>query len=220
VLILLPLTLPKWFKISEWESGPPVLLSLFLLAITAAAFAFYIRFVGRVPLSLYIMFKTVLVCLIPIIILVILYKNKSLERLIDVLKEQNNNLFSQTRENADTVLEEEIDILSDNKSDKLTLKYRNIVYIKSADNYIELHYIENDLVAKKLLRNTLKGIENQLAGQRYFMRCHRTSIVNTLYIEKLVRGYGGYSLKLSCYEEKIPVSRPYLIQLRESLSDI
>ena len=214
ILILIPLLIPKWFKISEWESGLPFILNLLLLTSTSTAFAFYIRYVGMVSLTLYIMFKVVLVCLLPLIILIILYKNKSLERGISILKEQNKNFILKIRE-YEKIEEEEIEIISENKSDKLILKYKNIVSIKSADNYIEIYYLESDLVEKKLIRNTLKNIESQLAHQKSFIRCHRTRIINVMYIDELVRTYNGYSLKMSCFEEGIPVSRQYLMQVKE-----
>lgn len=219
-LILLPLLTPKWFKTSEWESGPPVILILCLLILTVTSFAFYIRYVGKAPLSLYIMFKVVLVCLLPLIILLILYKNKSLANVIDILQEQNKYYLSKVREYDKIILEEEIDIISSNKSSKLTLKYKNIIYIKSADNYIEIYYLENGLVEKRLIRNTLKNIESQLANQHHFVRCHRASIVNVMHIDKLVRSYSGYSLKMNIFEEKIPVSRQYLIQVKKIISGV
>jgi len=220
ILILLPFSTPKWFRISEWESGPPFLLISMLLVFTVTAFAFYIRYVGKAELSLYIMFKMVLVCLLPLIILLILYKNKSQAIVIDILQEQNKYYISKIRDFDQIGLEEEIDIISNNKSEKLTLKYKNILYIKSADNYIEIHYLENDMVEKKLIRNTLKNIESQLANQHHFIRCHRASIVNVLYIDKLVHNYGGYSLQLNHLEEKIPVSRQYLIQVKNAISGV
>ena len=216
IFILIPLLIPKWFKISEWESGPPFILNLLLLASTSAAFAFFIRYVGMVSLTFYIMFKVVLVCLLPLIILIILYKNKSLERGISILKEQNKNYILKIREYEKIGEDEEIEIISDNKSDNLTLKYKDIISIKSADNYIEIYYLESDLVEKKLIRNTLKNIESQLANQRSFIRCHRTRIINVMYIDELVRTYNGYSLKMSCFEEEIPVSRQYLMQVKEA----
>lgn len=51
-----------------------------------------------------------------------------------------------------------------------------------------------------------------------FIRCHRTSIVNNFYIEKLVKSYSGYSLKLSCLDEDVPVSRQYLMPIKEAIS--
>ena len=59
------------------------------------------------------------------------------------------------------------------------------------------------MVEKKLIRSTLRNIELQLMDQSDFIRCHRTSIVNIIHINKLVRNYSGYSLKMSKLEEAI-----------------
>jgi hypothetical protein len=218
--ILMPVIIPKWFKVSEWESGPPFLLGFMFLILTSTAFAFYIRYVGNVYLTLYIMLKVLLVCIFPLIVLVILYKNKSLEQIIGILKEQNIYYFSKIKEFEKSGMEEEIDLISDNKSDKLTLKYKNIITIQSADNYIEVNYLEKDVVEKKLLRCTLKNIELQLINQKKFIRCHRTTIVNTLYIEKLIRNYNGFYLKIKNLEDKIPVSRQYVGFVKDIVSTI
>ncbi|MGM0408003.1 MAG: LytTR family DNA-binding domain-containing protein [Bacteroidota bacterium] len=220
VLIFLPFFLPKWFKANEWESGPPFILSAFLLILTSTAFAFYIRFVGQNDLSLYILFKLVLVCLIPIFILVMLYKNKSQERIIEILREQNKTYFSIIQKNEKNGGDQAINIFSSNKSDKITLKPKNIILIKSADNYIEIYYLESDAVEKKIVRNTLKDIEQQLNDQKNIIRCHRTSLVNMVYIEKLIRSYSGYSLVVSELDEKVPVSRQYLVPVKSILSTL
>jgi hypothetical protein len=218
--ILIPLLIPKWFKMSEWESGPPFLLSSIFLILTTIALVFYVRYVGMVQLSLYIMFKVILVCLFPLIVLVILYKNKTLERIISVLKEQNKFYFSKIKEFEKLGIEEEIDFISDNKSDKLSLKFKNIISIKSADNYIEINYLNKDLVEKKLLRSTLKNIESQLTYQKNFIRCHRTTIINSLFIEKMTTNYNGSYLNMSYLEEKIPVSRQYVVMVKDVVSAI
>jgi len=219
ILIVMPLLNAKWFKTSDWESGPPLILSIILLILNATAFGFYIRFVGKSPLTLYLMFKALLVCFLPMIILVILYKNKSQEHIILKLQRQNINYISRIREIEKKGEEKEINIFSANKSEKLSLKYKNIILIKSADNYIEIFYLENDSTEKKLIRNTLKDIEFQLVHQTNFIRCHRTSIVNLAFVEKLTRNYSGYSLKMSYIEDDIPVSRQYLLLVKEALSE-
>lgn len=218
IFVFTPVLIPKWFKISEQASSTSFILGIILLVLTATSFTFYIRYVGKTELSLYIIFKTVLVCLLPLIILIILYKNKSLERAFEALQIQNKIFSLKIKEYEISGEDEQIEIYSDNKTDKLSLKYRNLVSIKSADNYIEIYYQEKDQIEKKLLRNTLKNIEEQLAHRPSFIRCHRTSIVNALYIDKLVRTPGGYSLKMSCFDEEIPVSRPYLMQVKEAIN--
>ncbi len=219
ILIVMPLSNAKWFKTSDWESGPPFILSTFQLLINATAFGFYIRFVGKSPLSLYIMFKVGLVCLLPVLILVILYKNKSLERVIVFLQKQNKSYITKIREIEENGGDKEITIYSGNKAEKLSLKYKDIIFIKSADNYIEVHYLENESVEKKLIRNTLKDIESQFNHHSNFIRCHRTSVVNIAFAEKLTRDYSGYNLIMSKLQGNIPVSRQYLIIVKEALSN-
>jgi DNA-binding LytR/AlgR family response regulator len=159
-----------------------------------------------------------LVCLLPLLILLILYKNKSLERVIVNLQAQNKYYYTKLRKNEKDRENDEINIISDNKSDKLSLKYRHIVSVKSANNYTEINYIKNNELVKKLIRNTLKNIESQLTNKSIFIRCHRTSIVNINYIDKLFRSYNGYRLTLTCCDEHIPVARQYVILIKEALS--
>lgn len=217
ILVVVPLLIPKWFQIGEWENEPPLLLNLFLFVLLVTAFLFYIRFVGKTQLTLYVMFKAILVCLLPMLTLRILYRNKSLERIIIRLKEQNISIQEKIDNYQVKIGEEEINIFSANKSDKFGVKSKNIVAIKSADNYVEIYFYQDEAVEKKLIRNTLKDIETQLDKFEFFIRCHRTCIVNIQYVKKLIRNYSGYSLQLKNYNEKLPVSRQYLAQVKESI---
>ncbi len=219
VLIFLPLSIPKWFDTSNGLSEPPFILNILLLLMIATSYAFYIRYVGNVPITLYILFKVVLVCMLPLIILLILYRNMSLEKTILVLQKQNKSYFLKLEENEIIEEEEKIEILSDNKSDRFQLLHNNIIAIKSADNYIQIYYLENKTLEKKLLRNTLRNIELQFIDHKSFIRCHRTSIINELYIDKLIRNYSGYHLQMSYLEESIPVSRQYLTNVKEILAE-
>jgi len=216
VLVIIPITIPKWFKTNEWESEPTIVLSTILLVLTATAYIFYIHFVGGSQLTLYALFKVFLVCLLPIIILIILYKNKSLERVIEILLEQNRKYHFQIKELSK--LDEEITILSENKADKLKIKHKNILLIKSADNYIKIFYLRKEKIEKQLIRNTLKNIEEQLSNKLNFVRCHRTSIVNIIFIDKIIKSYSGNNLKISHLKDEIPVSRQYLTQIKGALT--
>lgn len=219
VLIFLPLSIPKWFDTSDGLSEPPFILNIVLLVLVVTSFAFYIKYVGNVPITLYIMFKVALVCMLPLIILLILYRNMSLERIILVLQKQNKSYFSKLEKYEIIDEEEEIEILSDNKSDRLQILHHNIVAIKSADNYIQIYYLENKILEKKLIRNTLRNIELQFVDHKSFIRCHRTSIINELYIDKLIRNYSGYHLQMNYLEDLVPVSRQYLMIVKEMLAE-
>lgn len=217
IYIILPIVFSGWFRITDWENGPPLSLNLLLLVFGVVSFSFYIRYVGKNHLDLYIIFKTVLVCLLPMLALSILYKIKSLERIIKTLQERIKH-YREMVNKYETVQEErEIIFRATNTSDKINLKLKQILAIRAADNYVEIFYVDKDKTEKKLIRNTLKNIEEKLIDSSDFTRCHRASIVNISYIDKLVRSYSGYSLKLRGLDELIPVSRQYLIQIKDAI---
>ncbi len=218
VLVLFPILLPKWFKTEEWESGPDLTLNLILLALSSASYAFYIRYVGETSLTLYVLFKSVLVCLLPIASLAILYKIKSLERIITRLLDKNRSLNYRINEFEVAEGDKEVILSADNQSNPLRLKYRQIVAVRSADNYVEVYHFTEDTLSKKVIRNTLKNIFSKLSSQNEFIRCHRAGIINITHAEKLFRSYGGHMIKMYGLEEPVPVSRQYLIQVKEALA--
>jgi len=108
-----------------------------------------------------------------------------------------------------------IDLTSDNENDNIRILVSEVVYIKSADNYVEVGYMEDKEFKKRMIRNTLKNIEKQLKEFNNFVRTHRSSIVNIQYIKKLNKNFNSYWLTLENIEETIPVSRQYLLAVRE-----
>jgi hypothetical protein len=217
---IFPVLIPVLFKTDESESGPPFFSGFIYLALMITAFCFYVRYVGNTQLSIYILLKLALICIFPLLILMVIQKNKLQEGIIRILREQNKFYQSELEQTDKTRKQKTVDIFSANRSEKLSVRNSDIMFIRSADNYIEVTYLEEDTVQKKLLRNTLKNIEIELDEFGSFIRCHRTAIINTGYIEKLIRRYSGYALKISNIDEKIPVSRQYLMQIKNVVSDI
>ncbi|MFZ5942246.1 MAG: LytR/AlgR family response regulator transcription factor [Bacteroidota bacterium] len=220
IFILLPLIFRPLFSIEMWENGPPVILNLIFLLINGTAFTFYIRYVGKTELTLYILFKVLLVCLFPLIILIILYKNRSLEKAIVILQDRLRTAQYEIRQKSADAKEEPLILSAESGTDRIILPPSRIRYINSADNYVEINYTENQKEQKLLLRNTLKKIENKLGPYPLFVRCHRTCIVNITFIEKLERSYSGYSVKLKDSQSTLPVSRQYIHSIREALNSL
>ncbi len=82
-----------------------------------------------------------------------------------------------------------------------------VVMIASAENYVEVHFIEKESVQKELIRNTLSNIEKQLAHHQVFIRCHKSYIVNKQFVKKIKGNAAGYKLQLRTANYEIPVSR-------------
>ena len=191
--------------------------SFIILVLSSVAFTFYLRYVGQVSISFYVVFKVVLICTAAPL-------SFKLYDMFRELKRQNDSLVSQveTLEKKISKYEEEslnqlIEFVSESGTDNLSLLIAEVILVQSADNYVEISYMEGNNVRKKLIRNTLKNIEIQLKQYPNFIRCHRTCIVNLHFVEKLHHEYGQHWLKIRGSDEKIPVSRQYLLKLKEVL---
>lgn len=215
ILIGLPALFPKALKVGRWEVGPPFLLNALIVTLNSVAFPFYLRYVGRTPITFHIVIEMILIVLSSVIILRLIFIIKFQQQHLDSLK---NKLSERNNLNNTELTESKIILFSENKSEKLKLNTDDLIYVKASDNYVEIIYLKNDSVQKKLLRNTLKNIESQLSLHDNFIRCHRTFLVNINLIDKLSKNYKGSYLKLSDIDDEIPVSRHYLLKVQETLS--
>lgn len=186
-----------------------------IFILSSLAFIFYIRYVGSVPVTFYMVFKVLIICLVPPVITGIhdsytevIFHNKTL--MADIKQIQKK-----IEKYEEDVLNKTIDFMSDNISENFSLLIGEVAFIRSADNYVEIVYNENGVFKKRLIRNTLKSIELQIRQYTNFVRCHRICIVNVHFIEKLNRDSNSYWITIKGYEEKLPVSRQYLLKIKE-----
>ena len=92
---------------------------------------------------------------------------------------------------------------------QLSVTKENLLYIESADNYINIWYMKSNLPKKLMLRNTLKRTTELLADTNV-MRCHRGFMVNMDQVKVLRREKDSFYLELGIEGVKdIPVSKTY-----------
>ncbi|HEY3371657.1 MAG TPA: LytTR family DNA-binding domain-containing protein [Prolixibacteraceae bacterium] len=224
VFLFMALTRAAFLWIIRYENPPPeerVFLSylggFIILVLSAVSFAFYLRYVGSVTISFYTMFKVILICLFPPVALAIADEFKDLRQQNELLTIKKEISQEPVKKLQDDYLHQSIEFVSENNTENLSLLISNVALIKSADNYVEIDYMEDKNLRKKLIRSTLKNIEQQLKPYANFIRCHRICIVNTHYIEKLNRRFNNHWLTIRGSQEEIPVSRQYLLKLKESI---
>jgi LytTr DNA-binding domain len=220
-MFLMRIILP-WIILKNDNEGEETVLNSYIegfiiLALCSVAFTFYLRYVGSVHISFYVVFKVTLICFAAPAVLKIYDLNISIIRQNQSLVSERKAIQKQIEKYEEDNLNKSIEFISEAGTDNLTLLVAEVVFIQSADNYVEVAYLEGDNFKKMLIRNTLKNIELQIKPYSNFIRCHRTYIVNMHYIEKMNQNYGSYSLTIKGYKEKIPVSRQYLLKLREAL---
>lgn len=216
ILIIIPKLLLSNTK-NEFVDHPSHTLFVLLVLLSITAYTFYIYYVGKTPINLYLLFRITLVCLIPVIILSITYKNQSLIDKTEFYKNKSNKLVQKLLAYENISGENKIELVSGNKADKLIIKSKDILFIRSADNYIEINYLENDGLKSKLLRNTLKDIENQLLILPNIIRIHRTCLINKAYLTKLKTSYKGHSVVLKYIDYDLPLAKQYLAIVKEEI---
>lgn len=89
---------------------------------------------------------------------------------------------------------------------QLTLIPKNLLYIEAADNYVVLHYMQDTEPAKKIIRNSLKKME-ELFSPYHCLRCHRSYIVNIFHAREIKKIKSVYLLQLHAVAMDIPISR-------------
>jgi len=98
-----------------------------------------------------------------------------------------------------------VSIKTDTK-EELEINLKNLIYIEAQENYSSVVWFEGDQVLEKLLRVTLKRIEEQIVSSD-IVRCHRSYIINTKINFTILGNSNGYQLKSRLIANTIPISR-------------
>ena len=84
---------------------------------------------------------------------------------------------------------------------KLSVKPEMVYYIESADNYVQIYYMNLGKLEKLMLRNSLKNIEWRF-HDKGLVRCHRSYIVNMSQVKMFKRQDNEVILEFG--DERIP----------------
>ncbi|WP_462318431.1 LytR/AlgR family response regulator transcription factor [Marinilabilia sp.] len=210
VILVTSLALKEWF-LSSYVKG------FILTVLITIALAFYLRFVGETEMSFFNFLKILFISLFPAVAI-------SLHDSIENLKRHNEELIAemgktrlQVEKYEENLLARSIELSSVGAKDNFRVAVADIICLVSADNYVEVIYRKDEQYEKKLLRNTLKGLQQLLAPYSFFLRIHRTCVVNIHFIDQFRKTFNSYWVSLKGLDRKLPVSRQYLLKVREVL---
>lgn len=212
--IVFPSIFPGIFLKGKWSVYKEIILQLITWAMLAVAFNFYSRYVGRVIINFDISFRIILTGLLPMLLLVVATRFKIIRHKLATLEEKAVSAGLLEQEKTE---DHSITFDSENKSEDFTINLSQLILIQSANNYIEVFFVEEEETKKKLIRSTLKRAEELLKPYSKILRCHRTTLVNASFVLGLSGTPGNLKLKMLRYEDGVPVSRQYLLGVREAL---
>lgn len=140
-----------------------------------------------------------------------LMKPVSKERLINAL-ERISTTQSNSSEEQHGKLNYDDQLFTTIGSKMQFLKINQIILIQSDGDYTDVNLTNG---SHGLVNKTMKEWEERLP-ENHFVRIHRTSIINTEYIEKIEKWFNySYRVKLKGIEEPVVISRRYAKKLKD-----
>lgn len=101
---------------------------------------------------------------------------------------------------------------------RFSVKVENLLYIESADNYVNIFYIDKDKTTRFTLRNSIKRLESMLKSVEV-IRCHRSYMVNFEKVKILRKDKEELILELEGPSNiEIPVSKTYAQNVMETFT--
>ncbi len=220
---------PGIISADKWTVGKELLL---IMGVVAVIFLFItigllVLQTNQVPMGLLVLktaFITLALSSLPILVSILFeqywHQKRQLRKamlLNQSLKDRNNKLVSTL--SANRSIDHPILIKNEKGRVELKLTPADLVYVKSDGNYVEVFYINDGQLQKKLVRNRLKNIEAVLPRLPFF-KCHNSYVVNGLHILKVEGNARNLMLNMKNVPESLPVSRSKARALSLFLEDM
>ncbi len=208
---LLMVFIANFFKEQDWTILHQIILYLLLLSFISLANFYYTK--TLFPSFNYNPFRFVLytcaVGIFPIIFLTIIHQN-----FLNKNHTRESDKVNQVLQSLDVKTESSIETISykSTQGQQLTIEQKNVLFIESTANYLEIYYLQDDQINTDKFRGTIKALHPKLTPT--FRKTHRAFIVNTKYIEQATGNAQGLTLSLKQSDKSVPVSRTYVKEFR------
>jgi len=209
-LLFIPSLFPKIFSSSKWNIKKEIFWNLWILFTILTGYFFYCKTLAVLKFDFNMVIKLILTAIIPISGLIIINQNKMLRSHLkladDINKKLKDNKLRQ---------EEIIYFNSDYQKDSLAIKVSLLLFIRSANNYIEIFWKDGESFKNQMVRCSMAYAEDLLKEHKFIVKCHRSFIVNINYIDRFEGNLHGYKLFFENIDFPIPVSKNFASKLQE-----
>ena len=170
----------------------------------------YFKAIGIFEIDFYLIVKLIAIAIVPIAGLITINYNRMLRSHVKLLNGINTKL-NENKSNDDQL----VHFKSDYTKDSLSIKVNLLLFIRAANNYIEIFWKENEHIKSQLVRTSLKKAEDILTEYKFIFKCHRSYLINTNFIDKVEGSIQGYKLFFEKIDFSIPVSKNFAYKLKE-----
>jgi hypothetical protein len=214
---------PRIFTEEDWTVSKEILFNIGFISIIGLGNFFLAHYLFDVPLTAGMLLQwqavTFAVGMIPATIGAFYGQAKYARRYVEEAQKISQQINRQPESNFSISENTTSNVLlkGENQNEDLHLSAAQIAYLAAADNYVQVFYWENEILKSRLLRSTMRKMEDAFQGHPSFLRCHRTYIVNLVQVYEVSGNAQGYRLHLRNIAETVPVSRNLNDVVRERL---
>lgn len=214
--VLLPKLLPSNFNAAKWQVKKEIGMTLLNFMLVGFFNMVYTFLVFSVPFNIrslvYFQFITLAVGILPVSLVVLLRHNRLLAKNLKLAHEMNAGLNPEliATQNQPAQTPESpamFTCVSETGNEQFQIPKADFLFAAAADNYVELHYIQNGTYKKNLIRSSLTKVEEAVKADPKVVRCHRTFLVNLNQVKHVSGNAQGLKLELHHTDFPVPVSR-------------
>jgi len=209
-LLFIPSLFPKKFSSTNWNIKKEILWNIWVLFTTLAGYFLLNNYLGVLKFGFSLVIKLVLTAVIPISVLIVVNHNKMLRSHLKIADELSKKL----KDNK-SIQDKIVYFDSDYQKDSLAIKVSFLLFIRSANNYIEVFWREGETIKNQMVRCSMIYAEEILKEHKFIFKCHRSFIVNINHIDKIEGNSQGYRLFFENINFPVPVSKNSVIKLKE-----
>ena len=212
---LLPLLFPDFYEDERWTVGKHLLNNLFIFFFIAVGLWLYSDWIFgwglRWDIFCSFLVSAVVVGIFPTAFFVMLNRNRFLASHLREAMEMNQYLQKAESIPNRNRLEDEKEyiVFSGGTKESFELIASDLLYVEAEGNYVKIVYRKNEKCTHKMLRATMKQVEEVSRPFSYIVKSHRAFLVNLCAVSKVSGNSQGYRLFVYDCEDSIPVSRAY-----------
>lgn len=179
---------------------------------------------GRIPENWFgilsgLFIATLLVSPIPVAVSAIMVQNQNLKANLYEAQGLNIQLAARTVR-PDQQKESSSLVLSGTTKDSVELQPTELLCLEACGNYVKVNYRQEGTVRQKLLRTTIRQVEDALQEYPSIVRCHRAFLVNITHVVSVKGNSQGYKLSFPGLADEVPVSRAYTREVKSRLEQM
>jgi hypothetical protein len=209
-LLILPSLFSRILNGSSWNVKKEILWDLWILFTVGFGYFLYYKALGIMAFGFSMIVKMILIAIVPTSVLIVFNRNRLLRSHLKLANELNQKLKEHK-----SIPEKLVHFVSDYQKDNLSIKVSLLLFVRSANNYIEVFWKEGQLVKSQMVRCSLLKAEEILKDDKFIFKCHRSYLANINYIDKIEGSSQGYRLYFENVDFPVPVSKNYAEKLKE-----